>query len=226
MKSPFKETIAKWSAVLVFGLLYFTYRFSWYDLEQEKKARTLHEKGLICISIWHRNSVACLFAYAWRRLAILVSQSFDGEVIAFVGRAFGIHSARGSSTRGGSGAMRELIRLNREGYDIGITVDGPKGPIYKVKPGIIAIAARGGNPILPFAAVARRTWVLHKSWDNFRVPKPFSEILCVYGEPIVVGKKLEAGELEKIVELVESSLMNLEARLQLAIDKRTSPQAF
>lgn len=225
MKSALKEKLAKWSAVLVFGLLYLTYRFRWYGLEHENRARTVHPSGRVCISIWHRNSVACLFAHAWRRLAILVSQSFDGEIIAYVGRIFGIHSARGSSTRGGSEAMRELIRLNRDGYDIGITVDGPTGPVYKVKPGILAIAARGGNPILPFAAVARSSWVLHKSWDKFRIPKPFSEILCVYGEPILVEKKLDSVEIEKLAGVVEASLMALEARIQLAIDNKTPPQA-
>ena len=208
------------------GALYLTYRFRWYGLEHDQIARRIHPHAQVAIAIWHRNSIGCMLSHAWRHLAILVSLSFDGEVIAYVARRFGIHSARGSSSRGGGEAFRQLLTHHKEGYDLGLTVDGPRGPRYKVKPGIIAMASRTGMPILPFAAVARREWVLHKAWDHFRIPKPFTEILCVFGEPIAIPRKNENTNFEVYAEMIEQSLMNLEEQIRRTIsgEKNVLPQ--
>lgn len=217
MLRKFKENLICWIAYLFIGSLNLTYRFRWQGLEHEEKARSLHPNSQVAIAIWHRNSIGCMLAYAWRRLAILISLSFDGEVIAYVARKFGIHAARGSSSRGGSDAFKQLLKLQRQSYDLGITVDGPRGPIYQVKAGIIAVASRSGLPILPFAAIARREWVLTRAWDKFRVPKPFTELLCQYGEPIVIPKGLESSRFEEYAQIVGLALMNLEERLRLSI---------
>lgn len=217
MLRKFKEKLICWIAYLFIGSLYLTYRFRWHGLDAETNARKLHPNSQVAIAIWHRNSIACMLAYAWRRLAILVSLSFDGEVISYVASKFGIHSARGSSSRGGSEAFKQLLKLHKQSYDLGITVDGPRGPIYQVKPGIIAVASRTGMPILPFAAVARHEWVLSKAWDKFRVPKPFTEMVCLYGEAIVVPRDLESSEFENYAQKVGLALMILEERIRLAI---------
>lgn len=214
MSSKFKEKLSCWVAAAVFGLLYLTYRFELIDGTGEASARTIHPNKQCAIAIWHRNSIGCLLACARERLAILVSLSFDGTVIAYVAKYFGIHSARGSSSRGGMEAFKQLLKFHKEGYDLGITVDGPRGPIYKVKSGIIAAAARTGMPILPFAAIARREWVLDKAWDKFRVPKPFTTIYKFYGQPIVVPRGTEASEYGNIAESLEADLMLLERKAQ------------
>ncbi len=219
MLRKFKEKLICWIAYLFIGSLYFTYRFRWYGVDEEAKARDrgLNPQAQVAIAIWHRNSIACMLAYAWRRLAILVSLSFDGEVISYVAKKFGIHSARGSSSRGGSEAFKQLLKLNKQGYDLGITVDGPRGPIYQVKAGIIAVASRTGMPILPFAAVARKEWVLSRAWDKFRVPKPFTEMLCLYGEAIVIPRNLESAQFDEYAKKVGLALMGLEERLRMAV---------
>jgi lysophospholipid acyltransferase (LPLAT)-like uncharacterized protein len=211
MQTKFKEKLSGWIASAVFGLLYLTYRFPSLDDRGEALARTMHPNSQVAIAIWHRNAIGCLLTYARRRLAILVSLSFDGEVIARVARFFGVHSARGSSSRGGKEAFKQLITLHKQGYDLGITVDGPRGPRYKVKPGILAVASRTGTPVLPFAAVADREWVLHRSWDHFRIPKPFAKIWCAYGEPIVIPRG--TSDLERWAKQLEVALMILEERL-------------
>ncbi|RYZ56705.1 MAG: DUF374 domain-containing protein [Proteobacteria bacterium] len=221
MLRKFKENLICWIAYLMVGSFNLTYRFRWQGLEHEQKARTLHPNSQVAIAIWHRNSIGCMLSHAWRRLAILISLSFDGEVIAYVARKFGIHAARGSSSRGGMEAFKQLLKLHKLSYDLGITVDGPRGPIYKVKGGIIAIASRTGMPILPFAAVGRHEWVFHKAWDNFRVPKPFTEILCLYGEPIEIPKGIESSQFEEYAEIVGRSLLELEAKLKLDIEAKT-----
>ncbi len=215
MLRKIKENLICWIAYLFVRALYLTYRFQWHGLEHEQRARTIHPAAQITIAIWHRNSIACMLSYAWRRLGILISLSFDGEVIAFVASKFGIHAARGSSSRGGSDAFKQLLLLHKQGYDLGITVDGPRGPIYKVKAGIIATASRTGMPILPYAAIGRREWVLTKAWDSFRIPKPFTQMLCHYGEPIIIPRDLDSSRFPEYAERVERSLMALEARLEI-----------
>ncbi|MBC7660721.1 MAG: lysophospholipid acyltransferase family protein [Chitinophagaceae bacterium] len=222
MLQKLKKRIICFFAYMVVGLLYLTYRFRWIDLQNREAARALHPNSQVAVAIWHRNSIGCLLAYAWKRMAILISLSFDGEVIAYVARRFGIHSARGSSSRGGIEAMKQLLTHHKQGYDLGITVDGPRGPRYQVKPGIIAVAARTGMPILPFAAVARREWVLHKAWDHFRIPKPFSEILCLYGQPIAIPRTPDNTRLEDHAALVAKELMALEETLRGMISGRGS----
>ncbi len=213
MQTKFKEKLSCWIASAVFGLLYLTYRFPILDGQGEIAARKIHPKSQVAIAIWHRNAIGCLLAYARCKLAILVSLSFDGEVIAYVAKIFGIHSARGSSSRGGMEAFKQLLTLHKQGYDLGITVDGPRGPRYQVKPGIIAAASRTGMPILPFAAIADREWVLVKAWDHFRVPKPFATIWCVYGEPIVVPRGIS--DFDSWTKDLEEALMGLEDRVSL-----------
>lgn len=210
MQRKFKEKLSCWIATAVFALLYLTYRFHYISQDAEDSARKIHPKGQVALAIWHRNAIACLLTYAKKRLAILVSLSFDGEVIAYVAKFFGVHSARGSSSRGGMEAFKQLMILHKEGFDLGITVDGPRGPIYKVKPGIIAAASRTGMPILPFTSVAKREWVLSRSWDKFRVPKPFAKIYCFYGEAIVVPKGAKNYEFAMYAERLESALTNLD----------------
>lgn len=213
MLKKFKEKISCWIAAVVFGLLYQTYRFQILDAEGEVAARTIHPKAQVAIAIWHRNSIGCLLSYAQKRLSILVSLSFDGQVIAYVAKFFGIHSARGSSSRGGLEAFKQLLILSKQGYDLGITVDGPRGPIYKVKPGIIAVASRTGMPVLPYAAIAESEWILHRAWDGFRIPKPFTRILSIYGEPIVVPKGIDSREFNHYAEKVECALRELEQKI-------------
>ena len=146
-----------------------------------------------------------------------MSLSFDGDVIAYVAERFGIHSVRGSSSRGGMGAFKQLLTLHKQGYDLGLTVDGPRGPRYEVKAGIIAAASRTGMPVLPFAAVAKREWVLNRSWDHFRVPKPFTTIICVFGEAIIVPKDVDSGRFADYAELTRLALLKLEEQIQKGI---------
>lgn len=116
----------------------------------------------------------------------MTSQSFDGEYIARFIRRFGYGVARGSSTRGGVGAVVEMVRLMRAGCPTAFTIDGPKGPRYVAKMGAVLLAKKTGNPILPFTITPARFWVARKSWDRFRVPKPFTRARVDIATPILV----------------------------------------
>jgi lysophospholipid acyltransferase (LPLAT)-like uncharacterized protein len=110
-------------------------------------------------------------------------------------RRLGYGHVRGSSTRGGVRAIYDLAQKLKSGIDVGITVDGPRGPRFVVKPGPIQIAKRSGAAILPITSASKR----HKtfsSWDAFEMPYPFTKVTVRYGEPVVVPPDADAGVLE------------------------------
>jgi len=122
--------------------------------------------------LWH--DCILLAIYFWRRrgIAYMASQSLDGEYISRFLQRFGFGAVRGSTTRGGVGAMVEMARLLRAGIHVGFTVDGPKGPARMVKLGALTLAKKSGQPILPFNVTASHRW-LAPTWDKLQVPLPF-----------------------------------------------------
>ncbi|MCF8105137.1 MAG: lysophospholipid acyltransferase family protein, partial [Desulfohalobiaceae bacterium] len=162
----------------------------------EHEAKALNEfKGLIYAS-WHQRFFAGITLFSKKKpIAIMVSQSRDGEYIAKISEILGWRAVRGSSSRGGSSALRELKRLVGQGYKVGHIVDGPRGPFGCVKPGLIGMAQATGIPILPVAISPEKAWVFN-SWDRFMVPKPFSRIVLRYAEPVKVPRRLSREEFE------------------------------
>jgi len=139
------------------------------------------------LAFWHRHMLLMRYAYRGDRMTVLSSQSRDGELMVQVLRRLGIGTVRGSSTRGGVGGLRELIRAARDGSDLGITPDGPRGPARRVQPGVIAAAAMSGLPIVPVAMAATRFRVL-STWDRTLVPLPGAVVHVAYGEPLEVPR--------------------------------------
>lgn len=135
---------------------------------------------------WH--STLLLAAYRYRNLGIhiLISQSFDGELIARIVQRLGFVPVRGSSTRGGAVGLLALTRALAAGSKAAITVDGPKGPPHIVKPGAAAAALHAGvASFSPFHLQPARAWRL-RSWDSFIIPKPFTTVLCHWPSPVPV----------------------------------------
>ncbi len=126
-----------------------------------------------------------------REGAVLSSASRDGEIIAATVRCFGCHSVRGSSSRKGVSAMLKLTDWLDQGYDVAVVPDGPRGPRYRLHPGVVKLAQITGAGILSIRVEYSSSWRL-KSWDQFRIPKPFSAV-TVFFDPIV---KLHATEDE------------------------------
>src|ERR671910_1603392 len=112
----------------------------------------------------------------------MTSRSFDGEYIARFIQRFGYGAVRGSSTRGGVGAVVEMARLMRAGCTTAFTIDGPKGPRYVAKMGAVLLAKKTGQPILPVTMALQRYWIA-PTWDSFQVPKPFSRACVFVAEP-------------------------------------------
>jgi lysophospholipid acyltransferase (LPLAT)-like uncharacterized protein len=178
---------------------------------QQQFERCLWQTGKpLVLVFWHGRQVYFIHLYRAQRFTVLVSQSRDGELISRVLARFGLHSTRGSSSRGGTRALLALVRRMRQGFHVAITPDGPRGPRYQVQPGLVVVAQKTGAPILPAAYNAR--WkAVFSSWDRFILPLPFSRVVVVYGEPIYVPSNASAATLQAKRLEVEASLQHITA---------------
>lgn len=171
-------------------LLNLTYRYEFIGLENKEKAKSIHPKKTFAYAVWHQNLIGAIFSHIGEKFTMVISESKDGELVAVTCEKFGHIPARGSSTRGGKRALIEIVRNMNQGFPGALTVDGPKGPAHVVKPGIVEIARLCQCAILPLSPYASSNWVFKKSWDQFRIPKPFSKIVVVIGEPIFIDDKI------------------------------------
>ena len=126
---------------------------------------------------WHQCVLPCTVYFRCSHAVIIVSESFDGELITRILRLFGFDAVRGSSSHGGRGGMMGLAQAIESGRSAIFTADGPRGPIYQTKMGPIKLAQMTGSPVGCFHLEPERAWVM-RSWDRFLIPKPFTRI-CV-----------------------------------------------
>ncbi len=154
---------------------------------------------------WHSRVLLLPALYRGRRLRVLISRSRDGEMIARLCARFGLDVARGSSSRGGAEALRALTRALAEGTSVMVVPDGPRGPREVVKPGLVALAALSGAAIVPVALGASSEWRL-RSWDGFRVPRPFARCVVRFGEPITVPRGADPDAREAARKEIDAAL--------------------
>ena len=153
---------------------------------------SLRDRGVpILFALWHGRMLLPIQAHRRQGIVTMASQSKDGEVIARWLTSNGYVVVRGSTTRGGGQAFREMIRHMRSGRHAALTVDGPKGPPRVVQPGVVELARLTGAWILPITSSSSRPRFL-KSWDRYLLAKPFSKSVVVYGKPFAI----EAGETD------------------------------
>lgn len=136
-------------------------------------------------TLWHGQLLPLTWAHRGWGVSVLISEHRDGEIIARIAEALGLHAIRGSSSRGAARGLIGLSRVLEEGKPVGITPDGPRGPMHSFAPGALAAAHRGGAPVVALGAAASRAWRM-KSWDRFMVPKPFAKVVISYGPPTSV----------------------------------------
>lgn len=164
---------------------------------------TLRSAGRNVIFIlWHGRLLPLSWYHRHQRIVTLISASNDGEYIARIVQRWGYDVVRGSSSRGGGEALRQLVRNARAGRSLAITPDGPRGPRERMKPGPLAVAQLTGVPLLPVAAGADGAWWF-EGWDRFLVPRPFARIRIAYGEPLHVPRDAGEAELRALGEEAE-----------------------
>ena len=193
-----------------------TLRWEKVGLHPEGRHWSLGEPTIL--TLWHGDQLMGPWAYKAdtlqmgeksRPIKALASQHSDGRIIAAVLGRVGIGNIAGSSTRGGVRALVAMRRaIESEKCHLAITPDGPKGPIYKAKPGVISIASATGTPILPVGFGYKKSWRI-KSWDQMVIPKPFSRARMIAGELMRIPPELSEEQREHYLTVLEDELNRL-----------------
>lgn len=171
---------------------------------EEGAQQTVSERPLI-VSLWH----SCLIpaTYVCRNIGVRVmsSNSYDGEYMGRIIHKFGFVAVKGSSSRNAVRALLGLRRTLEDGWTVAFTLDGPRGPRRKVKPGPAALARSSGVPLSMFHAAVEKAWVLH-TWDRLMIPAPFSRVLLRFGKLIPVPHNASDEDLERYTAELQGSL--------------------
>ena len=184
-------------------LYYLIQVYSWtlrLRIENEKPwLDHLQQGGRVILCCWHQqffSAIRHFKNYAAYHPALMISQSQDGDIIARIAEKTGWHTVRGSSSRDGSKALREMIEYLKNSRFAGHVVDGPRGPAGIVKAGVIKLAEASGALVVPFYISAERAWYFN-SWDRFMLPKPFSRVTLRFGEMLDVSSGPSEDEFER-----------------------------
>jgi len=206
---------------LITRLLTMSYRYE--AVIGARNAEPFLDGAAVCApAYWHQHHVLCSsLVRQWVKrgfkACFLISGSVDGEVPERIARAYGAEVIRGSASESGALALRDQHAMMKKGYSIVTTADGPRGPKYEMKTGVVVMARVGGVPILPVACAAERAWYLDR-WDDFMIPKPFSRIVLGIGEPYEIPREARLDNLEahrlNVQEAVMSLMRQCEDRLK------------
>ncbi len=203
------QPLAIWFAAWFLQLLFWTLRPVY--VQEPIAHRILDRQDPYIVAFWHGRllyPLRLMQIYRQRRVTVLVSHSRDGEWISQIARRFGVLPTRGSSHRGGGQGLLAMMHRLQEGYIACVTPDGPRGPRYRVQPGIVTLAHKTGATILPVTYNAKWRKVMG-SWDGFVLPMPFSRVVVMYGEPICVPTQATADELVVAQQEIELRLQHM-----------------
>lgn len=200
-------------AFLFVRLLSLTYRFKYLNREVVEEVIKESPTNNYLYSLWHQNLIAAIMSEMKTPHAVIVSSSKDGELVAKTCEWLGHKTARGSSTRGGGSALKKMIRLLKAGTPGAITVDGPRGPAKEPKPGIFELALLSQTPIIPLTVIPNKYWSFKKSWDQFRLPKPFATFYVHYGMPIIVDKSSKSDNFSQTMIDLKTAMKQSELQI-------------
>ena len=165
---------------------------------------TLAQRPLIG-SFWHSCIIPATYICRGLGVRVMTSNSYDGEYMGRIIHKFGFVAVKGSSSRNAVRALLGLRRALGEGWSVAFTLDGPRGPRHKVKPGPVALARSSGVPLTMFHAAVDKAWVLN-SWDRMMIPRPFSRVLVRFGKLIPVPAEASDNDIERYTVELQSSL--------------------
>jgi lysophospholipid acyltransferase (LPLAT)-like uncharacterized protein len=156
------------------------------------------------LSFWHGRIFPATLYFQRRGIVVITSENYDGEWIARIITKFGYGTARGSTSKGGSRALLQMVR-DVKSKAVAFTLDGPRGPAEVAQPGAVWLSKATGNPLIPFHAEAASSWQL-KSWDRTQIPKPFSKVAMAIAPPIYVPRETNEQDLEEWRQRLQQSL--------------------
>ena len=207
LRSELVRRIACWVTHCYIRFVYVANRWS---VEGDEWPRRLTGEGrTFIVAFWHGRLL--MMPPAWHQLTsfhMLISAHRDGRIIAGAMTYFGIDTIAGSTSRGGSSALRAMLKRLKEGGCVGITPDGPRGPAMTVSIGTVNIARLARVPILPLTYATSRRRVL-ATWDRFHLALPFGHGVYLWGEPIEIANELDEAGLERARHLVETRMVEM-----------------
>ena len=180
--------------------------------------KLIHAERPPILALWHGRILPATLYWRGRGIVAMTSENFDGEWVARLMARFGFRAARGSTSRGGSRALVQLRRELAAGHTAAFTVDGPRGPARVAQPGALWLSGATGSPVLPFHIEADRYWTIG-SWDKTLIPKPFSRVAVVIGEPFEVRDTSDEAVQRSRLDL-ERRLIGLESRCKALLGER------
>ena len=181
-----------------------TCRVRWHNKEAFDELKNSDQPFVL--SMWHNCCTIAAWVMKNSKVTVMISDSKDGEYVSRLANSFGINTIRGSSSSGSEKAIRAALRLLAQKKAIAITPDGPRGPRYKMKSGVLWFSASSKSPIIPLHIESSRQWEF-KSWDKHCFPKPFSTIHVRLGTPIYLERNRVEEDIEQVNQEVEDAMM-------------------
>jgi lysophospholipid acyltransferase (LPLAT)-like uncharacterized protein len=211
-----KLLVFSWLYKTVVSTIMFTCRVKYFGKEIEEQ---LKRQGKTWIyAAWHENTAMTAWFIRNQQVAMMASDSRDGELIARGISRFGNIPVRGSASKGGAKAVKAMVKLLQQGHSAAITPDGPRGPVRQLQKGVLYISLISGSPIVAAHIAASREWVF-PSWDKHRLPKPFSKVVVSYSDPYYVDRKQlkqhEAAVITEVQQLMQQNVERVEQELSI-----------
>ncbi|MEX0693981.1 MAG: lysophospholipid acyltransferase family protein [Rhodospirillales bacterium] len=213
--APFRA-VACWIAAQYMRLVWVSGR--WHRIGKEHFDTLYDSNQPAILAMWHGRLL--IAPYSWQKprpFRMLISGHRDGELIAYAVKHLGISWIKGSSSKGGAGAFRQMIKALRKGEWVGITPDGPRGPRMRASDGVINLARLSGAPILPLGCGIANGKLL-QTWDRFLIPLPFSKGVLIWGEPLWVPRDADEAAIREFRQILEDRI----SELNRAADRTTS----
>jgi len=197
----FKKLKLKILPPIIWLLIYFIGKTTKFTVIGEENYKKI--KGPVIFTFWHNRIFLSVYYYRYilrkKNICVLTSPSRDGEILSRLVTKLGFSRVRGSSQHYGKSALTVMLEFFEKGSDGAIVPDGPQGPKYKVKEGVIRIARKAGLPLIPAAYNVSKKKIL-STWDSFILPLPFSRAVLIYGEPLYISSNESDEEYRKLLE--------------------------
>ena len=218
-KRPLSFELTLWALYIFCFILKSTWRIRVVGMDRRRMAIQGSPTKSFLISSFHENAAAGVLTHSGQNICTMVSQSKDGEIVAFIGQKIGLTAVRGSSSRGAKLVRDAMVDSVKAGLIGAITVDGPRGPRRILKNGIADVARKTGAPVIPTTCVADSMWILKKTWDQTRIPKPFARVLVHYGQPILVPKDAADDQFNDCLSKIADSMNRDDDLVRLRFDE-------
>ncbi len=215
--------LAEWVGTWLWGLVCRSLRLEVYG--DEHLEQTEKRYGAIAFASWHYEMLPTLYHHRHLGGCTFTGQHADAEMVARAVSHLGYKPMRGSTTRGGIGALVSLVEAMRKGQGVGITPDGPRGPRCIAQIGIVILSQKSGCPIVPMGFASRSFWQF-RSWDRMRIPKPCSKAVICYGDAILVPPKLNGQEAEAWRRQIEDAITAVSRRAEELVGLPSEKSAF